>query len=322
MQSVSKTHISQETAQELVRSSLGAGAQLRSFEELTDGFFNAAYALGLDDGRRMVLKIAPPQDVRILRYERQIIHTEVQVMRLVRQRTSVPVPEIYAFDASCSVVGSPFFLMEFVPGQPFHKLRGALPDGREGAIEREIGGYLRQINAINGPAFGLVAPGGVRADTWPAAFAALFEDVLCDGEAIGVELPLGYAGLRQLLERLRPALAGVREPRLLHWDLWDGNVFVDPASGQITGLIDFERALWGDPLMEFQFRPYEVPATFAAGYGAQLIDSDDARVRRALYNIYLYLILIIECYYRRYETDDQERWARAELAAELARLNG
>ena len=39
--------------------------------------------------------------------------------------------------------------------------------------------------------------------------------------------------------------------------------------------------------------------------------------RRALYNIYLYLIMIIECYYRRYENDKQETWARGQLQREL-----
>jgi hypothetical protein len=44
-------------------------------------------------------------------------------------------------------------------------------------------------------------------------------------------------------------------------------------------------------------------------------------VRRTLYNIYLYLIMVIEGSYRNYETDDQERWARQQLAADLERLS-
>jgi len=34
----------------------------------------------------------------------------------------------------------------------------------------------------------------------------------------------------------------VRTPRLIHFDLWDGNILVE--AGQITGLIDGERAFW------------------------------------------------------------------------------
>jgi len=41
-------------------------------------------------------------------------------------------------------------------------------------------------------------------------------------------------------------------PQLVHWDAWDANFFVK--DGKITGILDFERALWADPLMEAQFR--------------------------------------------------------------------
>ena len=42
--------------------------------------------------------------------------------------------------------------------------------------------------------------------------------------------------------------------------------------------------------------------------------------RRKLYNIYLYLIMVIECTYRQYPTQDQENWARGMLANELDKL--
>jgi hypothetical protein len=39
-----------------------------------------------------------------------------------------------------------------------------------------------------------------------------------------------------------------------------------------------------------------------------------------LYNIYLYLIMVIEAAYRQYESQDLELWARQQLAQELERL--
>jgi len=41
-----------------------------------------------------------------------------------------------------------------------------------------------------------------------------------------------------------------------------------------------------------------------------------------LYNLYLYLIMVIEYTYRQYETHEQENWARSMLAAGLERLKG
>lgn len=321
MQSISKTVVSEDDARAVVAAVFGPRAELRAFAELTEGFFNAAYQLDLADGARYVLKVAPPAAVRVLRYERAIMHAEVEVMRLVGARTTVPVPRIHGFDSSCRLLASPFFIMEFVAGVPLHKLRPQLAPDEQAAIDRAIGGYLRQMNDLAGPAFGYIAPGAPRYPRWDAAFTAMFDAVLADGRAIGVELPLGADELRRRVERLAWSLAEVREPRLVHWDLWDGNIFVDPDTRQISGLIDFERALWGDPLMEFQFRRFAVDAAFAEGYGRALLADRASHCRRVLYNLYLYLIMIVECFYREYPTRDQELWARQQLAQELEAMS-
>ena len=102
--------------------------------------------------------------------------------------------------------------------------------------------------------------------------------------------------------------------------MWDGNIFVDPATRCINGIVDFERALWGDPLMECQFEFRGPQSAYAEGYGQPMFVTEEDQIRRILYNIYLYAIMVIECTYRRYDNDNQERWARGKLADELARL--
>jgi hypothetical protein len=56
---------------ELRRSATGTGC--RPEHELTDGWFDAAYRVRLDDGRPAVVKVAPPADVPVLRYELGIV---------------------------------------------------------------------------------------------------------------------------------------------------------------------------------------------------------------------------------------------------------
>jgi aminoglycoside phosphotransferase (APT) family kinase protein len=320
MQSISKTVVSQSTAQQIIGSVFGAQAHIRSFRELTEGFFNAAYAIALGDGRTCVLKVAPPDSLRLLHYEQQIMSAEIAVMRLVKQSTTMPVPEIYRFDTSRSILGSPFFLMEFIPGVPLHTLRTTLTPAQQQTIDRAVGAYLCQMNDITGQSFGYAAPTAPRYRSWAEAFSQMLDDVLADGAALDVALPISYGALRQRLRAWSHLLADVTTPQLVHWDLWDGNIFIDPATKQITGMIDFERALWGDPLMEFQFRELVEPADFAAGYGRPMLETPRERQRRLLYNIYLYLIMVIESAYRQYPTQDQERWAREQLTQELDRL--
>jgi fructosamine-3-kinase len=136
-----------------------------------------------------------------------------------------------------------------------------------------------------------------------------------------VVLPVEYHSVQsQILDHLS-CLEQVQTPHLVHWDLWDGNIFIDPVSRRITGLIDFERALWADPLMEANFGAFGINPSFLNGYGVEMVRTPAQLERRSLYNIYLYLIMIIECYFRKYESDQQEKWARQKLITELERLD-
>jgi aminoglycoside phosphotransferase (APT) family kinase protein len=320
MYSTSKRIVDVATARQIIAAAFGSGAAIRSYRELRDGYFNAAYQIDLHDGRRTVLKVAPPPDVTVMRYERGIMGSEVQVLRLVAAQTSVPVPEVYYYDQSHALLDSDYYLMAFVPGEAYHKLREQYSEEMRISIDAAIGGYLAQINNIRGTHFGYMALPAQRFESWRQAFLTMFDDLLADGLARQVALPLDYAALRKEVAAIAPVLDEVKTPQLVHWDLWDGNIFVDPPSGRITGIIDFERALWGDPLMEFQYRTLEIAPAFRLGYGRSLLDSPAATARRTLYNLYLHLIMTVECSYRAYETDDQEQWARQQLLADLARL--
>jgi aminoglycoside phosphotransferase (APT) family kinase protein len=320
MYSTSKRPVDVATAGRIVAAAFGPQVAIRAYDDLRDGYFNAAYQIELADGRRLVLKVSPPPGVRVLRYEAGILRTEVETLRLVRAQTTVPVPEVYYYDDSHGIIDSDYFLMSFVRGESYHRLRDAYSPQRRAMIEQATGDCLRQINAITGPFFGYPTMAALNFRTWRQAFLSMFADLLQDGIDKNVPLPLGYHELRRRVETVSSALHDVVTPQLVHWDLWDGNIFVEPKTGEIAAIIDFERALWGDPLMEFQYRTFEVTPAFESGYGEALLDSPTARVRRTLYNIYLYLIMVIEGSYRNYETDDQERWARQQLAADLERL--
>jgi aminoglycoside phosphotransferase (APT) family kinase protein len=319
MQSVSKTDVSPAVAQAIVDAHMGHDLRLEAFEELKEGYFNAAYYLKPSDGQERVLKVAPPDSVQVLGYEKDIMRAEVEVMRLVQEQTSMPVPAIYAYDASRQLLGSDYFIMAFVPGIPLHKLRNALTLEENTAIDQQLGHYLREMNAIQGKAFGYYASPFFA--NWREAFAAMLNGILVDGQALSVQLPCPYDVLSERLTRHFDVLNEVTTPQLVHWDLWDGNVFVDEKTRHITGIIDFERSLWGDPLMEANFRTMDEANAFGEGYGVPMLDTPNKRLRRTLYNVYLYLIMVIEHHYRNYESWDVTNWAHGELVKALESLN-
>ncbi|MGC9347401.1 MAG: phosphotransferase family protein [Anaerolineae bacterium] len=320
MQSATKIKLGRETVARLLRAHFGADAELAGMAELDEGYFNTAYRLDLADGRAWVLKVAPPADVVVLQYEAEIMGVEVAVMRLLRERTSLPVPAIHCYDRSCALIANEFYLMDYVEGTPLHQVRQQLSLEEQFEIDRQLGRYLREVHAITNTTFGYYAPCQPRFESWRGAFGWMVQCLLEDGQARDVALPLSYPQLYRRLEAHFPLLEEVTVSSLVLWDVWDGNVFVDSGANKITGIIDYERSLWGDPLMEMTFGWYDPDGGFAEGYAKRVLQTSSEQVRRRLYSIYLFLIMIIECYYRHYPSDGQETWARRKLAEELDKL--
>jgi aminoglycoside phosphotransferase (APT) family kinase protein len=70
-------------------------------------------------------------------------------------------------------------------------------------------------------------------------------------------------------------------------DVWSQNILVDE-QGYMTGLVDFDRALWGDPEIEFAVLDYcgiSEPA-FWLGYGRDRDTSFSAQIRARFYLLY------------------------------------
>ncbi len=114
-------------------------------------------------------------------------------------------------------------------------------------------------------------------------------------------------------------LEEVTIPCLVHWDAWNSNFFV--RDGKVTGIIDFERALWAEPLMEAQFRRFGGAAITDAmrGYGKTSFTAAEQQ-RNYLYSLHLALVMNTECYYRNYDTDDIFNLSRQYIAANMAWL--
>jgi len=78
VQSQTKNAKSRDEIDALARHAFGVGLApgAAGLRELTDGWFNAVHELALADGRRVVLKIAPPPGAPVMTYERDLMATE------------------------------------------------------------------------------------------------------------------------------------------------------------------------------------------------------------------------------------------------------
>lgn len=294
------------------------GAELAEVSELSDGFFNVAYRLTATDGREAVVKVAPAPDVPVMSSELDLMHAEVTAMRLVAERDpGLPAPRVIHFDPSGQVCAAPYVVMSVLPGVSLAAAEATLTPADGESVRREVGRLTRRINAITGPAFGYLAQPARQGPGWADVFTTMLDGTLADAELMGVDLGVAPDEVRALLRRDRTVLDEVRTPRLVHWDLWAGNVFV--ADGAVTGLIDWERSLWGDPLLEVGFRTYADDAAFLEGYGRGGLTPTERR-RALWYDVYLLVIAAQEGAFRHYATTDIHDWATGLLPGQVAQL--
>ena len=303
MESKTKNKQTREQIENMARRafSVGLAAGDDAVTELKEGWFNAAYSIQLADGREVILKIAPPHDAEVMLYEKNIMRTEAASMQMVRQNPAIPVPEIYFFDNAHDLCNADYFFMEKIFGDNLEHVKANLPAETQQSIDRHIGEIIREINRFPGTYFGYDGNPDLRADTWKKAFLKIVESVLEDAARKNVVFDFGYDEIRAAIQKHAPALDEVTTPCLVHWDAWSPNFFVK--EGKITGIIDFERALWADPLMEAQFRQFGGEVTQSMhGYDKTSFTFAEEQ-RKRLYDLHLALVMHIECFYRNYDTD-------------------
>jgi len=318
MESKTKNKKTREQIESMVNrafNGMGLAAGEDAIIEMKEGWFNAAYNIKLADGREVVLKIAPPQNAEVMTYEKDIMTTEVSSMRLVKQNPAIPVPAIYFFDTAHDLCDSDYFFMEKIYGDNLEHVKASLPVETQESIELRIGEIIREINSFPGTYFGYDGNPALRASTWKDAFLKIVESVLEDAARKDVVFDFRYEEIRAAIQKHAPALEEVDKPCLVHWDAWNLNFFVK--DGNVTGIIDFERALWADHLMEAQFRaPFFGQGVTASmrGYGKTSYTFAEQQ-RHYLYMLHLALVMHTECFYRNYDTDTVFNMSRQFIGA-------
>ena len=287
--------------------------------EMKDGWFNVSYRIRLTDGREVVLKIAPPKGAEVMQYEKNIMATEVATMRLAQQNPAIPVPEIYFFDTAHDLCDADYFFMEMMHGDSLEHVSTSLPPETLTAVNHHIGQIIREINQFPGTYFGYDGNPDLRGDTWKETFITIVEAVLADAARKNVQFDFGYDELRAVVHKHASALDEITKPCLVHWDAWNPNFFVE--NGRISGIIDFERALWAEPLMEAHFRPLlgDSATSQMHGYGKTSFTFAEEQ-RKNLYSLHLALVMNTECFYRNYDTDDIFNFSRQYIADTMAWL--
>lgn len=225
------------------------------------GQSNPTYQLTGADGRRFVLRKKPPG--KLLSQAAHKVEREYRVLAALGP-TAVPTPRTHCLCEDAAVVGTPFYIMEFLDGRIFED--PALPGltgtgtGIEGdagkerhALWRDAVRTLAALHAVDAPAVGLAGFG--RSDGFYGRQLATWRRI-CDAQARATDADTG----RPVgpLPHFDDLLAFFADPRaaprdraaLIHGDYKLDNLVFDPREPRVLGILDWEMSTVGHPLSD------------------------------------------------------------------------
>jgi fructosamine-3-kinase len=200
-------------------------------------------------------------------------------------KTSVPVARIIVYDDSHELIDRDFLIMERLPGRPLTEVYGIDYD----FVLRQVGEYLAQAHSLHEDRYGYLGAHKpmIPQETWLEAFQIMWNKMIEDIAFVGHYNQDECQMMRLLLNKHIELFDRPIPSSFLHMDIWHQNILVDEF-GNVTGIVDWDRALWGDPEIEFAVLDYcgvSEPA-FWEGYGKERDMSPSARTRQIFYLLY------------------------------------
>ncbi|NCG17426.1 MAG: phosphotransferase [Rhodobacterales bacterium] len=264
-------------------------AQPVSIEPLAPAWVHANFRVRLAGGVEVLLRrlVADPGV--------DTLHHEAAALSALRG-VDLPIVRNYRI-VTPGLLPWPAVISEILPGVQGIAVMRRHPE-HGSAICASVGQFMTELATHRRPRFGTAVDGlqfTARRATWSAEWGALTYGWWHTARSAGTHLgPLGEAVYDRVKQRLS-ALDTAKEWCIIHGDLHPSNfLFGRPASPELapplSGVVDWEGALVGDPLLEWALM-VELPAAtlghILQGVGVdrvrQVLDAPDALARLEVY---------------------------------------
>lgn len=224
---------------------------------LTGGQSNPTYLL-TSGQQRYVLRKKPPGP---LLPSAHAVDREYRVMQAL-QNSAVPIPKLFAFSEDLDVVGTPFYIMEYLEGRVI--VDQSLPSFSKEDRSRVYQDMNRVIAALHSVDYAKVGldtfgkPGnyfGRQIARWSRQYK----------EANTEDIP----ELHALIEWLPANIPAGERTTIVHGDYRLDNLVLHPTEPRAIGLLDWELATLGHPLADFAYHcmSWHIPASLWRGIG-------------------------------------------------------
>jgi len=224
------------------------GARLPGFDEpfevsqFQGGQSNPTFHLRTVEGE-YVLRKKPPGKLLPRAHDVEREHRIISALA----DSEVPVPAARLLCTDDSVIGTPFFVMDYVPGRmyPDRVMREGTPDERQ-AIYEDLARVLGVLHRVDWRACGLEGFG--KPSGYMQRQVALWTK---QWDAVRAESNSDMDRLAEWLSRNLPAEE--EDSRIAHGDFRLGNVLIHPTEPRIVAVLDWELSTIGHPLADLGY---------------------------------------------------------------------
>jgi len=203
------------------------------------------------DSRRWVLRKKPPGK---LLPSAHMVEREYRVIRALAD-TGVPVPSARLLCEDAEIIGTPFYVMDYIEGRVFTDptLPGLTPAARSG-VYAAMAETLARLHAVDWRAAGLADYG--RPENYVARQIARWSKQY-EASKTG-EMP----AMDRLTEWLPRHIPDREETTLAHGDYRLGNLIFHPTQPRVVAVLDWELSTLGHPLADLGYNCmlYHLPA--------------------------------------------------------------
>ena len=235
----------------------GTRLDVRQFQ---GGQSNPTFLLDTDSSQYVLRKKPPGKTLP----SAHMVEREYKVMRALSEHTSVPVPNTRALCEDSNVIGTPFYVMDYLEGRIVsHSALRALDRQERLPAHHSAIDTLARLHSVDVKAVGLGdfgRPEGYvvrQVARWSKQYLASKTD----------ELP----AMDKLMAWLPENLPSTDECAIAHGDYRFGNLMLAPQRPEVIAILDWELSTLGHPLADLAYYclPYYLPSDLQGMRGLQ-----------------------------------------------------
>jgi aminoglycoside phosphotransferase (APT) family kinase protein len=281
------------------------------YELVSGGLFNTTYKIITDHGKNIIMRVGPVNRHLLMYYEHDLMRTETAVYDLMKNY-NIPCTNVILCDTSNTIIDRDYMLAEYIDSISLSS--AALSDSEKFEIQKSIGINIHKMHQIHTDGFGRATDVFFRKpyDNWYDYILCETSNLVRDGVNNGAFTDEDYSLITSAVNRHKDLLMSVKENRLCHGDLWDGNILISRTKDSwfLSAVIDVDRAVFGD--IDFDLgNPWIISDGFIQGYGItrEELDRPERKIKREIYSM-IYFILETVAWYKQYNNKQTSANAR------------